>query len=286
MKLSFKRLILRISLHLIVLAFTAVWMVPTLGLLITSFRSPENIFGSGWWTVFADLFNVDQYTFENYMQVIDKQGLGRSFYNSLAISVPSTIISPFLGAMVAFGFAWTPFAGRKILFLLVIGLMVVPLQMTFIPILPIYRWLGLSGTFPGIWLAHTGYGLPLTTYLLYAFISKVPRDLLESASIDGASPIKIFYGIVLPISVPALSSVFIFQFLWIWNDFLVALIYLGGVPKVAPVTLTVANLVTNRGQNWELLTAAAFVSMALPLVVFLSLQRHFVRGIVAGAIKG
>lgn len=281
-----KRLILRIPLHLIVLAFTAVWMIPTLGLLVTSFRSPENIFGSGWWTVFADLFNVDQYTFENYMQVIYKQGLGRSFFNSLAISVPSTIISTFIGAMVAFGFAWIKFAGRKLLFLLVIGLMVVPLQMTFIPILPIYRWLGLSGTFPGIWLAHTGYGLPLTAYLLYAFISRVPRELLESASIDGASPIKIFYGIVMPISIPALSSVFIFQFLWVWNDFLVALIYLGATPKVAPVTLMVANLVTNRGQNWELLTAAAFISMVLPLVVFLSLQRHFVRGIIAGAIKG
>jgi len=282
----FKRLILRIPLHLIVLAFTAVWMIPTLGLLVTSFRSPENISGSGWWTVFADLFNVDQYTFENYMQVIYKQGLGRSFFNSLAISVPSTIISTFIGAMVAFGFAWIKFAGRKLLFLLVIGLMVVPLQMTFIPILPIYRWLGLSGTFPGIWLAHTGYGLPLTAYLLYAFISRVPRELLESASIDGASPIKIFYGIIMPISIPALSSVFIFQFLWVWNDFLVALIYLGATPKVAPVTLTVANLVTNRGQNWELLTAAAFISMVLPLVVFISLQRHFVRGIIAGAIKG
>jgi len=284
--MNFKRRILRIPLHLIVLGFTAVWLVPTLGLLVTSFRSPENIFGSGWWTVFADLFNLDQYTFENYMQVIYKQGLGRSFCNSLAISVPSTIISTFIGAMVAFGFAWMKFAGRNILFLLVIGLMVVPLQMTFIPILPIYRWLGLSGTFPGIWLAHAGYGLPLTTYLLYAFISRVPRELLESASIDGASPIKVFYGIVIPISIPALSSVFIFQFLWVWNDFLVALIYLGATPKVAPITLTVANLVTNRGQNWELLTAAAFVSMVLPLVVFLSLQRHFVRGIIAGAIKG
>jgi alpha-glucoside transport system permease protein len=281
-----KRLIFRTPLHLIVLAFTAVWLLPTLGLLLTSIRSPENIFGSGWWTVFTDLFNVNQYTFENYMHVIDKQGLGRSFFNSLAISVPSTLISTFIGAMVAFGFSWTKFAGRKVLFLVVIGLMVVPLQMTFIPILPIYRWLGLSGTFPGIWLAHTGYGLPLTTYLLYTFISTVPRELLESASIDGASPLKIFYGIVIPISVPALSSVFIFQFLWVWNDFLVALIYLGATPKVAPITLTVANLVTNRGQNWELLTAAAFISMALPLVVFLSLQRHFVRGIVAGAIKG
>ncbi len=284
--MNVKRLLLRIPLHLILLAFTVVWLVPTLGLLVTSFRSPENIFDSGWWTVFADLFDVDQYTFENYMQVITKQGMGRSFINSLTISIPATLISTFMGAMVAFGFAWMRFVGRKILFLLVIGLMVVPLQMTFIPILPIYRWLGLSGTFPGIWLAHTGYGLPLTTYLLFAFISRVPRELMESASIDGASPTKIFYKIVIPISVPALASVFIFQFLWVWNDFLVALIYLGATPKVVPVTLTVANLVTNRGQNWELLTAAAFVSMALPLAVFLSLQRHFVRGIVAGAIKG
>ena len=284
--MSFKRLTVRIPLHLMLLVFTAVWLVPTLGLLVTSFRSPEDIFGSGWWTVFAHLFDVHQYTFENYMQVIFKQGMGRSFINSLAISVPSTLISTLIGAMVAFGFAWIKFAGRKTLFLLVIGLMVVPLQMTFIPVLPVYRWLGLSGTFPGIWLAHTGYGLPLTTYLLYTFISRVPQDLLESASIDGASAIKIFYGIVIPVSVPALASVFIFQFLWVWNDFLVALIYLGATPKVAPVTLTVANLVTNRGQNWELLTAAAFVSMALPLAVFLSLQRHFVRGIIAGAIKG
>ena len=284
--MSFKRLTVRIPLHLMLLVFTAVWLVPTLGLLVTSFRSPEDIFGSGWWTVFADLFNVEQYTFENYMQVIDQQGLGRSFINSLIISAPSTLISTLIGAMFAFVFAWMRFAGRKTLFLLVIGLMVVPLQMTFIPVLPIYRWLGLSGTFPGIWLAHTGYGLPLTTYLLYTFISRVPQALLESASIDGASAIKIFYGIVIPISVPALASVFIFQFLWVWNDFLVALIYLGATPKVVPVTLTVANLVTNRGQNWELLTAAAFVSMALPLAVFLSLQRHFVRGIIAGAIKG
>lgn len=281
-----KYLIFRIPLHLVLLSFAAVWLVPTLGLLVTSARSPQDIFGSGWWTVFADLFDLNPFTFENYMQVIEKQGLGRSFLNSLAISVPATLISTLMAAMAAFGFAWMKFAGRKILFPLLIGLMVVPLQMTFIPVLPIYRWLGLSGTFPGIWLAHTGYGLPLATYLLYTFISKVPPDLLDSAAIDGASPMRIFYGIVMPVSLPALASVFIFQFLWIWNDFLVALIYLGATPKVAPLTLSVANLVTNRGQNWELLTAAAFVSMALPLLVFLSLQRHFVRGIIAGAIKG
>ncbi|UCF91561.1 MAG: carbohydrate ABC transporter permease [Desulfobacterales bacterium] len=284
--MSFKCLMVRFPIHLILLSLTAAWLVPTLGLFVTSFRSPQDIFGSGWWTVFANLFDLDQFTFTNYMQVIAKEGLGRSFFNSLSISVPATLLSTFMAAMAAFGFAWMRFAGRKILFLLLIGLMVVPLQMTFIPILPIYRWLGLSGTFPGIWLAHAGYGLPLSTYLLYTSISRVPPDLLDSAAIDGASPMRIFCSIVIPISFPALASVFIFQFLWIWNDFLVALIYLGAAPKVAPVTLTVANLVTNRGQNWELLTAAAFVSMALPLLVFLSLQRHFVRGVIAGAMKG
>ena len=284
--MNFKHLILRVPLHLLLLSFAAIWMAPTLGLFVTSFRPPQNVFSTGWWSVLSHLFDLDQYTLENYLQVIYRQGLGRSFLNSLTISVPATLISTLLAAKAAFGFAWMRFSGRKILFLLLIALMVVPLQMTFIPILPIYRWLGLSGTFPGIWLAHTGYGLPLATYLLYVFISRVPRELLESAAMDGASPITTFYKIVMPISVPALASVFIFQFLWIWNDLLVALIYLGATPNVAPVTLMVANLVTNRGQNWELLTAAAFISMALPLAVFLSLQRHFVKGIIAGAIKG
>jgi alpha-glucoside transport system permease protein len=178
------------------------------------------------------------------------------------------------------------FAGRKVLFLLVVGLMVVPLQMTFIPILPIYRWLGLSGTFPGIWLAHTGYGLPLVMYLLHNFISELPKDLFDAAAIDGASSMNMYRRIVIPLSVPAFASVSIFQFLWIWNDLLVALIYLGARPNVAPITLNVANLVTNRGQNWELLTAAAFVSMVLPMAVFLCLQRYFVRGVLAGSIKG
>ncbi|MEJ2731717.1 MAG: carbohydrate ABC transporter permease [Deltaproteobacteria bacterium] len=283
--MNFKHLILRVPLHLLLLSFAAIWMVPTLGLFVTSFRPPQNVFSTGWWSVLPHLFDLDQYTLENYLQVIYRQGLGRSFLNSLTISVPATLISTLLAAQAAFGFAWMRFSGRKILFLLLIALMVVPLQMTFIPILPIYRWLGLSGTFPGIWLAHTGYGLPLATYLLYVFISRVPRELLESAAMDGASPVTTFYRIVIPISVPALASVFIFQFLWIWNDLLVALIYLGATPNVAPVTLMVANLVTNRGQNWELLTAAAFISMALPLTIFLSLQRHFVKGIIAGAIK-
>ena len=284
--MKIKQRVSRALLHMVLLSFAVVWLTPTLGLLVTSFRAPSDIFGSGWWTVYADLFDMNQYTLHNYIQVINKQGLGRSFVNSLFISVPATLISTFIASLAAFAFAWMRFACRKLLFLLVVGLMVVPLQMTFIPILPIYRWLGLSGTFPGIWLAHTGYGLPLLTYLLHNFISGLPKDLFDSAAIDGASPFNIFSRIVIPLSIPAIASVFIFQFLWIWNDLLVALIYLGGKPEVAPVTLAVANLVTNRGQNWELLTAAAFVSMALPMIVFFSLQRYFVRGILAGSMKG
>jgi alpha-glucoside transport system permease protein len=276
----------RIALHITVLSFAVIWLIPTLGLLVTSFRLPADILESGWWTVMAKIFDIDQFTLLNYQQVVEKQGLGRSFLNSLVISMPASLISTLIATMAAFAFSWMQFAGRKPIFMILVGLMVVPLQMTFIPILPIYGWLGLSGTFPGIWLAHTGYGLPLATYLMYGFISGIPKELFESASIDGASAFRTFAFIVLPISVPALASVFIFQFLWIWNDLLVALIYLGATPDVAPITLTVANLVTNRGQNWELLTAAAFISMALPLVVFFSLQRYFVRGILAGSVKG
>lgn len=284
--MSLLRMLSRTPLHLILILFAAVWLIPTLGLLITSFRDPSAIAGSGWWTIFPKLFNVGQYSLENYVSVILKEGFGRSFLNSLVISVPATLISTFIASFAAFGFAWLRFPGRKFLFMMVVGLMVIPLQMTFIPILPLYSKLGLAGTFPGIWLAHTAYGLPLTTYLVHNFMAAIPKDLFDSAAIDGASAFTIFQRIVMPISLPAIASVFIFQFLWIWNDLLVALIYLGAKPEVAPMTVKIANLVTNRGQDWELLTAAAFVSMALPLVVFFSLQRYFVRGILAGSVKG
>ncbi len=281
-----RKLIAKTPLHVTILVFAAIWIIPTLGLLITSFRDPTNIAGTGWWTVFPKLFSGGQYSLENYIGVLSGQSLGQSFLNSLIISVPATAISTFIASFAAFGFAWMRFNGRKVLFMLVVGLMVIPLQMTFIPVLPIYKKLQLAGTFPGIWLAHTAYGLPLTTYLVHNFMAGIPKDLFDSASIDGASPFMTFWRIVIPISVPALASVFIFQFLWIWNDLLVALIYLSARPNVAPLTLSIANLVTNRGQDWELLTAAAFVSMALPLVVFFSLQRYFVRGILAGSVKG
>lgn len=280
------KVISRMPLHVFLLAFAFIWLVPTMGLLITSFRTPGEIVGSGWWTVFPSMFQPGQFTLQNYLSVLTQEGLGLAFRNSLFISVPATLISVIVASLASYGFAWLQFPGRRVFLVLVVALMVVPLQMTFIPVLPVFRWLRLGGTYPGIWLAHTAYGLPLTTFLMYSFMSGIPKDLFDSASIDGAGPFTTFLRIVLPISVPALASVFIFQFLWIWNDLIVALVYVGATPNVAPLTVAVANLVTNRGQNWELLTAAAFISMALPLIVFFSLQRYFVRGILAGAVKG
>ena len=169
---------------------------------------------------------------------------------------------------------------------MLVGLLVVPLQMTLIPILQLFTRLGLTGTFLGIWLAHTGYGLPFAIYLLRSFFGALPREMFEAAHIDGASPLVVFFQLVLPVSVPALASLAIFQFLWVWNDLLVALVYLGGSPDVAPLTVTVSNLVNSLGQNWQLLTAAAFISMALPLGLFFALQQYFVRGILAGSVKG
>ncbi len=284
--MNLRKTVSRTPLHLAILFFVGIWFIPTLGLLITSFRAPSGIANSGWWTVFPKLLSGGQFSLQNYVGVLQNEGLGRAFLNTLSISVPATAISTFVASFAAFGFAWLRFTGRRVLFMLVVGLMVIPLQMTFIPVLPIYSKLGLAGTFPGIWLAHTAYGLPLTTYLVHNFMAGIPKDLFDSAAIDGASPFKVFSRIAVPISVPALASVFIFQFLWIWNDLLVALVYLGALPNVAPLTVSVANLVTNRGQDWELLTAAAFVSMSLPLLVFFSLQRYFVRGILAGSVKG
>ena len=276
----------RSPIHFVLIFLALIWMLPSLGLLITSFRTPADIQSTGWWTVLSHPFNLNQYTLENYKTVIGNGGMGRALLNSLIITIPSTVIPILIAAFAAFAFAWMKFPSRNLLFMIVVGLMVVPLQMTFIPILSFFAKINLAGKFPAVWLAHSGYGLPLMIYLLHGFIAGLPKELIDSAAIDGASPIKTFFRIVVPLSVPAIASVAIFQFLWVWNDLLVALIYLGGSPKVGPVTLRVANLVGSRGQDWQVLTAAAFVSMLLPLVVFFSLQRYFVRGILAGSVKG
>ena len=274
------------SLHLIIIITAFIWVLPTVGLLITSFRPPPDVAASGWWTVFEHPFNFTCYSLENYQRVIAKIGLGGAFINTLFITIPSTIIPILIASFAAYAFAWMEFPGRKLIFIFLVGLLVIPLQMTMIPILRIFSNLGIVGTFPGIWLAHTGYGLPLMTYLLYTFISGLPSELFDSSSIDGATPFQIFIKIVMPLSVPALASVTIFQFLWVWNDLLVALVYLGGTPDVAPLTVSISALVGSYGQDWELLTAAAFVSMILPLALFLGLQRYFVKGILAGSVKG
>jgi len=256
------------------------------GLLVSSFRPRNDVFATGWWTVFQHPFDFTQYQLDNYISVLTTQGMARAFLNSLSIAIPSTVIPIAVAAFAAYAFAWMDFPGRQVLFVIVVGLLVVPLQMTLIPLLRVYNRLGLAGTFLGIWLAHTGYGLPFAVYLLRNFIGSLPRDLFESAYLDGASHLTAFFRLAFPLSIPAIASLAIFQFLWVWNDLLVALIYLGGTPDVAPLTIKLSGLVQSMGQDWQLLTAAAFVSMALPLVVFFSLQRYFVRGILAGSVKG
>jgi alpha-glucoside transport system permease protein len=272
-----------LPLNIAMILLTALWLIPTLGLFISSFRPRFLINTTGWWTALVPPFH---FTLANYREVLDTYSLGTAFINSLTIAIPATVIPIAIAAFAAYAFSWMKFPGRNFLFLTLIGLLAVPLQVTMIPVLQLFTKAGLTGTFLAVWLAHTGYGLPFAIYLLRNFIGALPADLFESASIDGAGPLTVFFRLVLPLSVPALASLAIFQFLWTWNDLLVALVYLGGSPDVAPLTVSVANLVSSLGQGYELLTAAAFLSTALPLIVFLSLQRYFVRGMTAGAVKG
>jgi len=209
-----------------------------------------------------------------------------AFLNSLAVAVPSTLIPISIAAFAAYGFAWMRFPGRRLLFILVVALLVVPLQIALVPILRDYTSLDLNGTFLAVWLAHTGFGLALATYLLYNYISGLPRDIMESAFVDGASHFTIFTRLIVPLSVPALASFAIFQFLWVWNDYLVALIFIGESPDTKVLTMRLADIVGSRGSDWHLLTAGAFITMLLPMIVFLSLQRFFVRGLLAGSVKG
>lgn len=273
----------RLPLHIVVIGICLVWLIPTLGLLVSSFRPPREVTQSGWWAAFRPPM---QFTLENYRRVLGAYNMGRSFLNSLFIAIPATVIPIMVAAYAAYAFAWMRFRGRELLFTIVVASLVIPLQMTLIPVLRLFTDWGLVGTYPAVWLAHTGYGLPLAIYLLRNFMGALPKDLIESAAIDGASPLTVFFRLIFPLSIPAVASLAIFQFLWVWNDLLVALIYVGGTPAVAPMTVTVSNLVNSLGQNWQLLTAAAFISMAVPMAVFLGLQQYFVRGILAGAIKG
>jgi alpha-glucoside transport system permease protein len=342
------------------------WLVPLLGLLISSFRERSDIVSSGWWTVFPhqeyvstsqiDLgrgFPVDQpivleqigatvtdeqlragyvlpsgqqvawanrrarlvdvrtkqwlsranFTTINYQNVLlgqqytytetdgstrTEQGenMSKAFLNSLTVTIPATVIPILLAAFAAYAFAWMRFPGRKIFFAMVVGLLVIPGQVALIPLLRAFSGIGIGGTFLALWLVHTGFGLSLAIYLLYNYISGLPREILESAFIDGASPFTMFLRLILPLSVPALASFAIFQFMWVWNDYMNALIFLGSAPDQQVVTIKLAQMIGSRGQDWHLLTAGGFVSMLLPLIVFFSLQRYFVRGLLAGSVKG
>ncbi len=281
-----RKVVSGVPVRIVVLLIALVWTLPSAGLLISSLRPPNDIVTSGWWTVFAHPFEASVWTVENYEQVLTTHGLGNAFLNSVLVTVPSVVIPITIAAFAAYAFAWLEFPGRKFLFIVVVGLMVVPLQMSLIPLLRLYTQMDLNGTFLGVWLAHTGFGLPLAVFLLFGYISTLPGEIIESARVDGASPLTTFTRLVLPLSVPVVASFAIFQFLWVWNDLLVALIFLGTKEEVAVITARLAALVGRRGEQWHVLTAGAFVSMAVPLLVFFLLQRYFVRGLTAGSVKG
>lgn len=228
---------------------------------------------------------------QNYEKVVASEGVGQAFLNTFKVTIPATFIPILIAAFAAYAFSWMNFPGRKWLFIVVVGLLVVPLQMSLIPLLRLYNDLGQtlgieSKSYLGVWLAHSAFGLPLAIYLLRNYIAALPRDIIESARMDGASHFQIFTSIVLPLSVPALASFAIFQFLWVWNDFLIALVFLGKAPDQIVLTIKLNDLLGSRGESWEILTASAFVSIAVPVAVFFALQRFFVRGLLSGSVKG
>lgn len=277
-----------------VIAF--VWTLPTFGLFITSIRPPELISSTGWWTILAN----PGFTFDNYVEVMGAGNstitLASAFMNSVAITLPATIIPLVIATLAAYAFAWIDFRGKNWLFIGVFALQIVPLQMALVPLLSlfsrglsfggveVFNGLNASGSYGQVWIAHTIFGLPLTIFLLHNFISELPRELIEAARVDGAGHGQIFSRVVLPLAMPSIASIAIFQFLWVWNDLLVALVFADGA--VAPMTKLLAEITGSRGQDWYLLTAGAFVSMIVPLIVFFSLQRFFVRGLLAGSTKG
>ncbi len=270
----------RIGVHAVVLGLMLIWLLPTIGLLVNSFRHATDVTSTGWWV-------PSEYTLENYDAILSQSSLFDAFINSLFITIPATIIPVLVAAFAAYAFSWMNFPGRNLFFIFIVGLLVVPLQTTLIPVLRLFAQMGFNGQFLAVWLAHTGYGLPFAIYLLRNFMGSLPREVFESAYIDGASPVTAFFRLALPMSVPAIAALAIFQFLFVWNDLLVALTYIGATnSENLPLTVFVSNLVGSTGAGWEFLGAAAFLSMALPLIVFFALQRYFVRGITGGAVKG
>jgi len=278
------------------LIIAVIWTVPTLGLLISSFRDPAQITRNGWWTIFQN----PGFTIDNYVEVLgagnSQLTMAQSFMNSIAIAIPATVFPLVIASLAAYAFAWIDFKGRNALFIAVFALQIVPIQMALVPLLSLFsrglkignvtlfESLSASNSFTQVWIAHTIFALPLAIFLLHNFVSEIPRDVIEAARVDGAGHGQIFFRIVLPLTVPAIASFAIFQFLWVWNDLLVALVFADG--KQAPITKLLAEITGSRGQDWYLLTAGAFVAIIVPLIVFFALQRYFVRGLLAGSTKG
>ncbi len=284
----------------VVWTVTILWTIPTLGLFVTSFRTGDQIYASGWWSSFTD----PQFTLQNYKDVFLggaseslSSGILPYFINSIVITLPATIFPVIIATMAAYGLAWVKFKGSDFIFFAIFALQIVPLQMSLIPLLQLFTGgahigsvtifpaLGIAGDFAGIWVPHTMFALPLAIYLLHNFIASLPRELMEAAHVDGASYFLIFRKIVIPLSVPGIAALAIFQFLWVWNDLLVALTFAGGTEEVAPINAKLASLVGQYGSSWTSLTAGAFITISVPLVVFFSLQRYFVRGLTAGSVK-
>jgi len=273
----------RATVHLTLVLVCGLWAVPVLALLVSSFRDAYSISTSGWWTALTAPGGL---TLDNYRTVLVDRGLGDALANSLLIAVPAVVMMTAIGAVSSYALARMRFRGRALLLAVLLGLLVIPVQLTLVPVLRLYNAAHLTGTFVGIWLVHVGFALPFAIYLMRNFFAALPGELFEAAALDGASERVAFLRVALPVATPALASVAIFQLIWVWNDLLIALIFLGGAADVAPVTVATANLVNaTTGQGWELLTSAAFVAMALPMAVFFVLQRYFVRGLLAGTGK-
>lgn len=266
------------------LVIAVLWTIPSFGLLVSSFRPERQTKTTGWWTFFAD----PKVTLDNYRAVLSTDGsagLGQYAINSFIIVIPSVIIPLVLATLAAYAFAWVKFPGRNVLFVCVFALQIVPIQVTLLPLLTLYVKGGLVG-FPAIWISHSIFALPLAIFLLHNFMREIPAELIEAARVDGAGHVKILTSVLLPLLKPAIAAFAIFQFLWVWNDLLVALVFAGGGTDFAPITLGLANISGTLNSAWHLLSAGAFVSIIVPLIVFLSLQRFFVRGLLAGGLKG
>ncbi|MCW2760667.1 MAG: Sugar transporter permease [Marmoricola sp.] len=267
---------------LVLAAICALWLIPLAGALVTSVRTLDDSNQTGWWTVLGGLGNL---TLDNYSEAINNANMGNAFVNSFAIALPATFIPILIAAFAAYAFTFMEFWGRDVLFLVIVGMLVVPNYVALVPMLKIYAALGINGTFLAAWLAHIGFGMSLAIYILRTYMATLPKTVIESAKIDGASHFQTFYRLVLPMSVPALAAFAILQFLWVWNDLLVALVFIGPGEN-EPVTLALTHLRGQLGQGWNLTTAGGILSMLVPIGIFLFLQRFFVRGLTAGAVKG